>query len=80
MPSAKASIKVVEQYTWGTDGIVKRGFDQNSTETNTFEWEMGWHSYHLKHTGSNVYNHKVTVYNAETGEELASATVATPYQ
>lgn len=39
-----------------------------------------WHTFGFSHIGSNVYEHRVTVINSDTGEQLGVFSVSTPYR
>lgn len=75
----KVKVRVLEEYTWGVDGIVKEDYSQRNPTDYTMDFERGWNTIWLRNTGSNVYDHRVTLFDPVTGETLASAEFHTPY-
>ena len=75
----KVKVRVLEEHTWGVDGIVKEDYSQRNPTDYTMDFERGWNTIWLRNTGSNVYDHRVTLFDPVTGETLASAEFHTPY-
>lgn len=81
IPGNKVKLKTVYETRWGYDGVVKEDWKQNkyfsneSLETSINEWKIGYLD-----MASNLYYHRVIIYNADTGQKLAeSKSVYTPY-
>lgn len=81
IPDGKANIKTVYETRWGYDDVPKEGWKKNNYFTSdSMKVELNkWQLAYLD-MASNLYYHRVRIYNADTGELLAtSATVHTPY-
>lgn len=75
----EVEVRVLEEYTWGADGIVKKDYFQTSPEDRSHYFKRGWNNFWLRYSGSNVYDHRITLFDPATGETLASAEFHTPY-
>lgn len=75
----EVEVRVLEEYTWGVDGIVKEDYSQRNPTDYTMDFKRGWNNIWLRNTGSNVYDHRVTLLDPVTGETLAAAEFHTPY-
>lgn len=75
----EVKVRVLEECTWGVDGIVKEDYSQRNPTDYTMDFKRGWNIIWLRNTGSNVYDHRVTLLDPVTGETLASAEFHTPY-
>ena len=75
----EVEIRVLEEYTWGVDGIVKEDYSQRNPADYTMNFKRGWNNIWLRNTGSNVYDHRITLFDPVTGEALASTEFHTPY-
>lgn len=75
----EVEVRVLEEYTWGANGIVKKDYFQTSPEDRSQYFKRGWNNFWLHYSGSNVYDHRITLFDPATGETLASAEFHTPY-
>ena len=75
----EVEVRVLEESTWGVDGIVKEDYSQRNPTDYTMDFKRGWNNIWLRNAGSNVYDHRVTLLDPVTGETLASAEFHTPY-
>lgn len=75
----EVEVRVLEEYTWGADGIVKKDYSQTSPEDRSHYFKRGWNNFWLRYSGSNVYDHRITLFDPVTGETLVSTEFHTPY-
>lgn len=81
-PGQVFKLKIVHETRWGTDNVVKRDWEIEDYASREVEAKVsdGCKSPYLyPNHASNLYYHRVTIYDAETGRQLASVTVHTPY-
>lgn len=70
---------VKECWTWGpSEDRIASGYDTNN-RTYERNLEPGWNTLTLEVDGSNVYDHKLTITDPETGLVVAEAELHTPY-
>lgn len=82
IPGGKANITTLYQTRWGYDNVAKRNWEDNKYWTSTKpsskklnEWSIAY-----LEMASNLYYHRASIYNADTGEKICSSKeVYTPY-
>ena len=77
-PSAEIKVKIVYETRWGTDNSPREPYKVDTEATYTVkpgEDNIFWRF----NLASNLYYHRVTLYNAETGEQLSQATLYSLY-
>ena len=82
-PGQVFKLKLVHETRWGMDNVPEEDWEVEDRSRATREKELkasdGCQCILLYPTGSNLYYHRVTIYDGETGKQLASVTVHTPY-
>lgn len=72
-------IRVVEEYAWGIDGEVIHNYSQTEPTIYVKGFKRGWNLIRLWNQDSVTYDHRITLIEPVTGEELAKAEFHTPY-
>lgn len=75
---APLEYELLNESTWGLDGVVRDDYSKRK-KTSTINLQQGWNSVGISDQGSNVYDHRISILDKETGEVLASAEIHTPY-
>ena len=80
-PSGKIKIKTLYETRWGEKNIAKKDWSKNKYFTyDSLNKDLNTWQYSYLDMASNLYYHRVIIYNADTGEELArSKEIFTPY-
>jgi len=79
-PGQELKLELVYETRWGTDNVPKKDYEQKDKRDVTITVSDEVYTPYMRvHAGSNVYYHRVTISNAETGEQLAQLEVHTPY-
>ena len=77
-PGQTVNVKIKHETRWGSDGVVKQDWKTENVYERTVsvdEWDMI-----LKSGATNLYYHRFTVTDADTGEVYGVHTVYTPYR
>ena len=70
---------MVEEYAWGIDGEVIHNYSQTEPTIYVKGFKRGWNLIRLWNQDSVTYDHRITLIEPVTGEELAKAELHTPY-
>lgn len=76
--TAPLEYDLLNESTWGLDGVVRDDYSKRR-KTSTISLQRGWNTVGIGDQGSNVYDHRISILDKETGEVLASAEIHTPY-
>jgi hypothetical protein len=74
----KVKLRFYYETRWGYDNQAKRDWEKESDSVKEIAANGADNVFYLE-SGSNLYYHRITVYDAETGEQLAQAILYRPY-
>jgi hypothetical protein len=77
-PVEKVKLRFYYETRWGYDNQAKRDWEKESDSVKEIAANGADNVFYLE-SGSNLYYHRITVYDAETGEQLAQAVLYRPY-
>ena len=77
-PVGTVKLRFYYETRWGYDNQAKRDWEKESDSVKEIAANGADNVFYLE-SGSNLYYHRITVYDAETGEQLAQAVLYRPY-